>query len=81
MHISNGFRRQGLGKRLFSEICEKARQQGAKKLYISANPAEDSIAFYRKVGCIDAGEINQAIQSHASFDCQLEYDLSHISFY
>ncbi|MCL2323068.1 MAG: GNAT family N-acetyltransferase [Oscillospiraceae bacterium] len=78
MHISNGFRGQGLGKRLFSEICEKARRQGIKKLYISANPAEDSIAFYRKVGCTDAGEIIQAIQSHAPFDCQLEYDLSHI---
>ena len=75
MHISNGFRGRGIGKRLFNEICKKARQRGVKKLYISGYPAEDSIAFYRKIGCIDACEINQGIQENAPRDCQLEYDL------
>ena len=75
MHISNGFRGQGIGKRLFREICEKARQAGVKKLYISASPAEDSMAFYRKLGCADACEINQELQDKEPFDYQLEYDL------
>lgn len=75
LHISNGFRGKGLGKRLFLEICEKARQYGVTKMYISANPAEDSMAFYRKIGCIDALEINQSLQENEPFDCQLEYEL------
>lgn len=75
LHISNGFRGKGLGKRLFLEICGKVRQYGVKKMYISANSAEDSMAFYRKMGCIDAIEINQSLQESEPFDCQLEYDL------
>ena len=75
MHISNGFRGKGMGKTLFSKICGWAHRKKAKKLYISANPAEDSIAFYRKIGCVDACEINQKIQERCPDDCQLEYDL------
>lgn len=75
MHISYGFRGQGIGKRLFIEICDYARQSGVKKLYISAHSAEDTIAFYRKIGCIDAREINRSLQESEPFDCQLEYDL------
>ena len=75
MHASNGFRGRGIGKRLFKNICIRARQLGAKKLYISANPAEDSVAFYRKIGCVDAIEINSAISNNAPFDYQFEYVL------
>ena len=75
MHVSNGFRGQGIGKRLFKDICVKARQLGAKKLYISANPAEDSVAFYQKAGCVDAIAVNCRILENAPFDYQFEYNL------
>lgn len=43
LYVTEPFRRCGIGKMLFEQICVKAKQFGAKKLYISAHSAEESI--------------------------------------
>ena len=40
---------------------DKARELGAKKLYLSTNYAEESQGFYNKMGCVDAEEVNEKI--------------------
>jgi N-acetylglutamate synthase-like GNAT family acetyltransferase len=72
--ISNEYRHKGLGHRLFQTTCEKAVSLNAKKLYISAQPAKDAIAFYQKMGCKDAQEIIQELIDEP-YDWQLEYEL------
>jgi predicted N-acetyltransferase YhbS len=52
MHVSSAFRRQGLGHRLFEMVRAKARARGAKGLYISATPSENTIDFYLRLGCV-----------------------------
>ncbi len=47
-YVSEPFRGNGIGKLLFEKICPAAKQSGAKKLYISAHSAEESIAAYKK---------------------------------
>jgi len=75
IHASKDYRNAGIGKELFKTTCAAAKQMGAKKLYISAHSALEPMAFYRKLGCIDAVEINKELADDEPFDCQLEYVL------
>ena len=75
LHTSYGYRNGGIGRRLFSSICEHAKELKAAKIYISAHAAEDTIAFYRKIGCVAAAEINEKLAEKEPFDCQMEYIL------
>ncbi len=60
---------------LFEQICFEAKQFGAKKLYISAHSAEESIAAYKKYGCVLAEEPDRAHMQKEPFDLNFEYDL------
>lgn len=74
-YVSEPFRRKGIGKRLFCFACGAAKELGAKKLYISAHSAEDSIAAYKSYGCVFATEVNKTLAEKEPCDLQLEYDL------
>ena len=73
--ISEEYRRQGIGRKLFSLACEEARQLGADKLYISAHSSKESQAAYRALGCAPAEEVNEKLASVEPFDVQMEYKL------
>lgn len=51
LHVSCSHRDQGLGRYLFELAKEKARNLGARGLYISATPSEHTINFYLRLGC------------------------------
>lgn len=74
-YVSLPYRRLGIGRRLFALACQGARELGADKLYISAHSARESMAAYRKYGCVDAEEINWALAKKEPCDVQLEYRL------
>jgi ribosomal protein S18 acetylase RimI-like enzyme len=73
--ISEEYRRQGIGRKLFSMACEEARRLGAEKLYISSHSSKESQAAYRALGCTPAEEINASLVEEEPFDVQLEYRL------
>ena len=73
--ISEEYRRQGIGKKLFSMACEEARRLGADKLYISAHSSKESQAAYRALGCTPAEEVNEGLAAAEPFDVQMEYRL------
>jgi N-acetylglutamate synthase-like GNAT family acetyltransferase len=75
LHISLDYRHQGLGKKLFEKCTEKAKNIGAKKLYISANDSEETQRFYLSIGCKDAIEINAKCAEEEPYDRQMEYEL------
>ncbi len=75
MFVSKEFRNLGLGKNLFQRCREKAKEWGAEKLYLCAASSEDTIAFYRSVGCVAAEEINQELYDRDHRDIQLEFIL------
>lgn len=74
-HVSEPYRGRGIGKKLFKLACGTAKEIGAKKLYISAHSSKESQAAYRKLGCIEAIEINQAIAENEPYDVQMEFTL------
>ena len=73
--ISEEYRRQGIGRKLFSMVCEEARRLGADKLYISAHSSKESQAAYRALGCTLAEEVNAELEAAEPFDIQMEYSL------
>ena len=48
--VSNKYRKKGIGRQLISMLKEKAKQSGAKKLYVSATPSKNTVDFYRGIG-------------------------------
>ncbi len=52
LYVSRAYRRQGVGTRLFHEARAIARARGARFLYISATPTENTVNFYRRLGAV-----------------------------
>ena len=75
LHVSHGARNRGIGRAIFGELGRIAREMGAEKLYISAHSAEETVAFYQKMGCVDALEQNQALAMEEPCDRQMECPL------
>ena len=52
LHVSRDYRAQGLGSGLFEQARAAAREHGARGLYISATPSENTIRFYQRRGSV-----------------------------
>ena len=57
LFVDDKWKRKGVGRKLFEKICVCAKRMDADKLFISAIPSFDTIAFYFNIGCEDAREI------------------------
>ena len=57
LFVDDKWKRRGVGRKLFERICMCAAKMKAEKLFISAIPSSETIAFYFKMGCEDAKEI------------------------
>ena len=75
LHVSNGYRGQGWGKKLFRLAQDQARRMGAKRLYISATPSEHTINFYRSLGCKVTAELDPELYALEPEDIHLECPL------
>ena len=75
IHVSEDMRGNGIGAALFLEAKRWAKENGARKLYISAHSAAESQAFYRIMGCVEAKLYHQKHVEEEPFDCQLELEL------
>lgn len=75
LFISKSYRSKGIGKQLFALGCGLAKEFSAEKLYICAGSSEDTIAFYFKLGCVEAVEIDEELYAMDKNDYQLEYKL------
>lgn len=75
IHVSEDMRGQGIGKILFLAAKEWAKENGARKLYISAHSSVESQAFYKAMGCVEAEAYNRKHVEEEPCDCQLECSL------
>ncbi len=71
LHVSSDFRGQGIGKKLFEIGIEEARKAGAEALYISSCSSYETIAFYKKMGCILTNNPIKEIVEKEPFDLQM----------
>ena len=75
LFISLEFRRKGIGKKLFLLAASEARKNSVQKIYICAGSSEETLAFYRSLGCDDAVEVNRELSDNDPRDIQLGYSL------
>jgi len=73
LHVGSGYRKKGWGKTLFEKAVERAKELGAKRLYISATPSENTVNFYLHLGCEVTGEIDRELFELEPGDIHLEY--------
>ncbi len=57
LFVDDKWKRKGVGGKLFDKICTCAAKMKADRLFISAIPSFETVAFYFNIGCEDAREI------------------------
>ena len=75
MHVSQPYRDQGLGTRLFGAACAQARARGARRLYVSATPSEHTVHFYLARGCCVTDEPDPELFALEPEDIHMVCDL------
>jgi predicted N-acetyltransferase YhbS len=81
LHVSRTYRSRGLGRRLFRLAQREAARRGARGLYISATPSENTIDFYLRLGCTPIAEPDPELfalePEDIHLECGLADDLAH----
>lgn len=72
LHVSYEKRGAGIGKRLFETARSVAASFNAKKMYMSTHSCEETQAFYKAMGCVEAMEYRKEAVEKEPCDCQLE---------
>ena len=78
LHVSRRHRRAGLGRTLFDTAVARARELGARSLYISATPSQNTVRFYLRRGCRVTDEIDAALFELEPRDIHLELDVREV---
>lgn len=74
-HVDSRYRELGFGKKLLKRTIIKAKELGAKKLYISATPSQKTINFYLSMGCELTSEVNPRLFELEPEDIHLQLPL------
>jgi GNAT superfamily N-acetyltransferase len=75
LYVSRSVRGQGVGGKLFAEAAEAARALGAKALYISSAPTENTVNFYLHLGASLVAEPDPDLFAAEPDDVHLVYPL------
>jgi len=75
LHVSSGHRGQGIGGRLLELAKGRAREMGARRMYVSATPSERTVAFYRRTGFDLAREVDPELYELEPEDIHMDLDL------
>lgn len=73
IQVDRAYRHRGIGRMLWEKAAAEARMCGAKELYISACPAEETIAFYSAMGADITDAPITSIAEEESDDLQMVY--------
>jgi GNAT superfamily N-acetyltransferase len=73
LYVSRTYRGRGVGMQLFEAAVSLAREAGAKALYVSSAPTENTVDFYLNRGCVLAPEPDQALLAAEPDDIHLIY--------
>ncbi len=75
LHVSNGYRHQGIGRRLFEITRDRAREMGARRLFVSGLPSENTIRFYMAMGCEIAEDVDPVLRQREPDDIHMDMGL------
>jgi predicted N-acetyltransferase YhbS len=75
LHVGRSHRGTGLGRRLFDLAVARARELGARRLYVSSTPSENTVEFYLHLGCRVTEEVDAALFEMEPDDIHLEFEV------
>lgn len=75
LHVSRRHRQAGLGRTLFEKVVAKARQLGARRLYVSSTPSENTVRFYLRRGFRVTEDVDPALFALEPEDIHLELEI------
>lgn len=61
LHISQGYRKMGIGKKLSEKVLKKAKTDGKKRIYVTSTPTKATVDFYHKLGFKLAEQVNEEL--------------------
>ncbi len=70
--VSQKYRARGIGRTLVQLVISKARESGAKTMYVSATPSENTVRFYMSMGFRLAAPIDPDMFEREPEDMHLE---------
>ena len=74
-HVSEDYRRRGIGSALLEAARREAQKRGARALYASCCPAEETIRFYTAMGfCPSPDPISSCVEDEP-YDLQMECEI------
>ena len=73
--VSHQYRSLGVGKTLFQKAQQEAKARGAKFMYVSATPSQNTVEFYLRLGCVLADPPDQILLQKEPEDIHLELTL------
>lgn len=73
--VSYKYRGRGIGRKLVQMVIDKARESGARTLYVSATPSENTVRFYMSLGLRLAAPIDPEMFRREPEDIHLELPL------
>ena len=73
--VSKGYRGIGVGTQLVALIKDDARRLGAKYLYVSATPSENTIRFYTSVGFLPTAQADPEMYAREPDDIHMRMSL------
>ncbi len=75
LHVSDGYRHQGIGRTLTEMVVDRAREMGAKRLFVSGLPSINTIRFYRAMGFDRAQTVDPILARREPDDIHLDKEL------
>jgi predicted N-acetyltransferase YhbS len=75
LHVGRARRQTGLGRTLFNLAVSRARELGARRLYVSSTPSENTVEFYLHLGCRVTEDVDRELFRAEPEDIHLEYDI------
>jgi len=75
LHVSRRNRQTGLGCALFEKAVARARELGARRLYVSSTPSENTVGFYLRRGCRVTDDVDAALYELEPEDIHFELEI------
>lgn len=75
LYVDRTYRNGALGKRLFQAAAAQARRWGARQMYVSSTPTENSVRFYRRRGCYINPDPDPELYELEPRDIHMLYDI------
>jgi predicted N-acetyltransferase YhbS len=75
LYVSRSQRGTGVGCALFERVVTRARELGARRLYVSATPSENTVRFYLRRGCRVTDEVEADLFALEPLDIHMELEI------